>query len=325
MDPMQAWLLEAAYEEFENGAPDIHGYRDTNTPNPASGAILLSSKYGIPRKSSTGLTEKIDKRHLRSFLAKLCGKGEDLVEFYGEIETLVLVSFQRLVKSIDPASFDGNGARTRYWNWAQHHLVNAHPGGQDVNWQLTEANAEIYERATALEKRNFVGRLCVAVAKRLEEFFVGDLTFTGLLMETNLLKNYYEEFTGSPQVLKILELGGGTTSATRRFVETLSDGPDGYTMASIRCDRYDFADVYPAFPENAKQLFADFQAQMTFRALDIERDFEEHGFESGTYDVINYHSVWRASSYSRARKDAKECEESIEARRQTHNAQAPWD
>ncbi|KAJ2994424.1 hypothetical protein NUW58_g1566 [Xylaria curta] len=243
-------------------------------------------------------------------LANLYGEGEDLVEFYEQVERLVLVSLERLVKSIDPASFEENDLwRTQYWKWAQHHLGNAHAGEHGVDMQLEVANANDYdqERTAAIESRNQVGRLYVAVAKHLENFFAGDLTFAELLMETDLLKNYYEEFTSSRCALqaaayldllshqkpglKILELGGGTASATRKFVETLSHGPGGHTMASLRCERYDFTDVSSTFLKDAKEFFADFHAQMTFRTLDIERDFDEQGFENGTYDVIIAYGV----------------------------------
>lgn len=49
---------------------------------------------------------------------------------------------------------------------------------------------------------------------------------------------------------------------------------------------YCFTDISPAFFEVARDLFSDHSARMSYKVLNIEKNIEEQGFESGQYDII---------------------------------------
>lgn len=52
----------------------------------------------------------------------------------------------------------------------------------------------------------------------------------------------------------------------------------------------------PYFLDRARDEFAHFEAQMSFRTLDVNRALEEQGFEEGTYDVVVADNVLHVSS-----------------------------
>ncbi len=95
--------------------------------------------------------------------------------------------------------------------------------------------------------------------------------------------------------MNILEVGGGTAATTRSLVGALRSGQEG-SMRSLRCGRYDFTDISPAFLEKAREEFANHESQMTFGTLNIERDFAEQGYSEGFYDVVAADNVLHVTS-----------------------------
>ncbi|RYP11617.1 hypothetical protein DL765_007665 [Monosporascus sp. GIB2] len=130
-------------------------------------------------------------------------------------------------------------------------------------------------------------------------------------MQSGLLKSYYEELaqyrcaiqaasyvdllSHQTPALSILEVGGGTRSATRNLIRALRPHKEDSTWY-IRCNRYDFTDISPAFLDDAKEEFAAFHSQMTFGTLDVERDFVEQGYQEGVYDLVVADNVLHVTS-----------------------------
>ena len=93
------------------------------------------------------------------------------------------------------------------------------------------------------------------------------------MLLTGLLKDYYEElatYRCSIQTasyvdllahetpgMSILEVGGGTASATRTMTKALRSQSDDPT-APLRCHLYDFTDVSSAFLDSARKEFSKF-------------------------------------------------------------------
>nr|AUY61968.1 polyketide synthase [Clonostachys rosea] len=146
-------------------------------------------------------------------------------------------------------------------------------------------------------------RLYAEIALNLVDMFKGGNSPLEMILETDHFKQYYEEVANyrSAQMassyidllahqnpgMNILEVGGGTGSGARTIIKGLSATRDGSRPATLlRCNRYDFTDISPAFMDTARREFERFESQMTFQTLDIEQDFTDQGFEKGSYDVV---------------------------------------
>ena len=76
--------------------------------------------------------------------------------------------------------------------------------------------------------------------------------------------------------LRVLEVGAGTGAATEAVLGVLPAG---------RTD-YDFTDISPGFFAAAERRFGEAGAEIRFRALDVERDPLEQGFDAHGYDIV---------------------------------------
>lgn len=284
---------------------DIDVTNVTSVPAPSQELSLLPDpkQFCMSIESQPALS-KLSQEETCDLLDSMHPIKEDLSEFYRDLEQLALASLEDLVNKVDPCIFeDQEPWKMHYWAWAKHHLCNR-PLTQRWNGSLQEFNERI-------ANTNHVGRLYATVASNLVPLMKGEVTPLDLLMQSGLLKVYYEElatYRDNAEVasylgllahqttgLRVLEVGGGTASATRNFVRALSSGP--YESAtSLRCSQYDFTDVSSAFLENAREEFGRFQSQMTFGTLDVERDFVDQGYEEGVYDVVVADNVLHVTS-----------------------------
>ncbi|KAI0022370.1 putative polyketide synthase [Xylariomycetidae sp. FL0641] len=261
------------------GAPDVTAY--------PSKAPLFCTEV----QSKVALS-KVNDVELSSLLWSLHRKEEGLIDLFGDIEKLVHLSLQRLVTSFDPSCV-GNSYKKRYWDWANYHLQARHGiWGNDQRFE---------DLIDSLRVRNHTGRLFSTIATNLVDIFMGCIEPSALLFESGILKEYYEELDNyactervaayldlsaheSPG-LTILEVGGGTGAGTGKMLRALCARPDD-PRARLRCSRYDFTDISPVFLNAARERFHQFESQMTFGLLDIERDFTDQGFQNATYDII---------------------------------------
>ncbi|KAF4462939.1 type I polyketide synthase [Fusarium albosuccineum] len=145
------------------------------------------------------------------------------------------------------------------------------------------------------------GEMLVRIGKNLLSIMRKQITPLELMMEGKLLYKYYEKllrmnrsFDQVEQIVRtfshacprprVLEIGGGTGSATGPALRAMGSGIDG--VHEPRLSRYDFTDVSPGFLEAAHDKFAPWAHLMTFKTLDIENDPEQQGFELENYDLI---------------------------------------
>ncbi|XPS69105.1 hypothetical protein M3J09_001385 [Ascochyta lentis] len=87
------------------------------------------------------------------------------------------------------------------------------------------------------------------------------------------------------QNMDILEIGGGTGSATASIL----------AIPELSFNSYTFTDISAAFFEKAKEKFAPFLERMDFRKLDITKPPAEQGFTTHAYDMIIASSVLHAT------------------------------
>ncbi|KAK2039669.1 hypothetical protein LZ31DRAFT_605906 [Colletotrichum somersetense] len=152
-----------------------------------------------------------------------------------------------------------------------------------------------------LSDANACGRLLVRVGQQLTNIVRGSVTPLELMMEDNLLNQYYmdlprlkdrtykhlrkvvELFAVKNPGAKVLEIGGGTGGATEIVLQSF--GARGNGSGSL-LDHYTFTDISSGFFEAAKKKLAPWTSAMTFQALDIERDPAQQGFATGAYDLV---------------------------------------
>lgn len=116
----------------------------------------------------------------------------------------------------------------------------------------------------------------------LTEFYTSYLTSgPGWLYGQDLMNQICHRY----QTMDILEIGGGTGSATKYILNIPQLGFNSYT----------FTDISPAFFEKAKELFSVHQDRMVFQKLDITRSPEEQGFKPHSYDLVVASSVLHAT------------------------------
>ncbi|KAI9693988.1 MAG: putative Hybrid PKS-NRPS biosynthetic cluster [Bathelium mastoideum] len=136
-------------------------------------------------------------------------------------------------------------------------------------------------------------RLMRTVGEHLIPVIRGETTMLEYMREDDLLNAFYADALGfreytdtlAQQVsqlghryphMDILEIGAGTGGATRRIFDRLDK----------RFGSYTYTDISAGFFENAMKLFEDFVPSMSFKALNIEKDPIEQGFQEHSYDLI---------------------------------------
>ncbi|KAI0383339.1 putative polyketide synthase [Hypomontagnella monticulosa] len=244
---------------------------------------------------------KLSHSETYSYLNSLHPVREDMTAFFQDLELLMELSLERLSQSFDPSVLGLQEAwKRQYWNWAEYHLARIREQRDPaIQSHASQTDRTFEELSDKLRDANHLGHLYVVVASNLVSLFKDEANPLELLMKTELLKNYYDELTSyrcmaqcesymdllahQAPGLNILEVGGGTASATRKFIRALRANDD---TGSLRCSRYHFTDISASFLEKAREEFSSFHSQMTFSTLDIERDLTEQGLEEGAYDVI---------------------------------------
>lgn len=241
------------------------------------------------------------------------------IKLWQELEVVVDLALGTLLQVVDSTSdqkCNWKPWKQHYWNWAEHH-AGEHKQRccyGDTVFKRRENHVDVSEISHRLKEQSQVGKLVVTVASNIIGLFNEDISPLEILLQSGILKDYYEELNShnsTAQIssyidmlshqkpgLTILEIGGGTGGGTRNFLTGLSSL--GGDQSMLRCNRYDFTDVSPTLVDAARQEFDRFHRQMTFGALDMERDYASQGFINGQYDVVLAVQVLHITSDLRA-------------------------
>ncbi|THV53504.1 hypothetical protein BGAL_0049g00390 [Botrytis galanthina] len=166
---------------------------------------------------------------------------------------------------------------------------------------VIENNEQFDELCTNIYNKSSKGKLFVTFGRTLYDVLSGNIDGLDLLFGTHLMTNYYHDLNNegncfhrlgpyidilahSNPCLNILEIGGGTGSATTSILGMLKG----------RFDQYMFTDISPSFFESARASFQS-NKSMEFKTLDIENDPASQGFQLGVYDVIVASNVLHAT------------------------------
>ena len=145
------------------------------------------------------------------------------------------------------------------------------------------------------------GRLTVRVGQRLASIVRGEIAPLELMMEDDLLNQYYSElprlklrtykhlksiaelYAVKNPGANVLEIGAGTGGATQTVLEAFGSKGDG---SGSLLGHYTFTDISAGFFEAASRKLAAWKSIVSFMKLDIEVDPVEQSFKAGSYDLV---------------------------------------
>lgn len=144
------------------------------------------------------------------------------------------------------------------------------------------------------------GEFVCAIGRKLVAILRGEEEILGIMVKDHLLTRHYEQdkanIRGSQMLarsvrwlsktkpnLRILEIGGGTASASLPILEALSspESPDSPALFD-----YTFTDISAGFFENARVKLAKWSNHIKYKRLDISKDPATQDFGLGEYDVV---------------------------------------
>ncbi|RKL31435.1 Asperfuranone polyketide synthase afoG [Fusarium proliferatum] len=240
-----------------------------------------------------------------------CGATTQQAQLIQEVEMMCFLYIKRFWDRIYDENRDAKSVpyHKKYIAWIRHQLEKYDAGlipHAMPEWRERAADDEyISQMETKLLKEGSAeGKLVVNVGRELPNILAGKSDALELLFKDKLVENVYRSGVGAEIVydrmvayidalahknpaLRVLEVGAGTGGATRPILKCLTTQGNGET-GTPRFSHYAFTDISIGFFENAREMFKDSAARMSFRALNIEENLEQQGFSGPgeQYDVI---------------------------------------
>ncbi|EFY96790.1 Acyl carrier protein-like protein [Metarhizium robertsii ARSEF 23] len=160
-----------------------------------------------------------------------------------------------------------------------------------------------------IAKADAGGELLCAVGEQMVPILRGQVQTLEIMLRDGLLARNYEQDTSNMRAavtlakcarhlsdinpeLRILEIGGGTGSATLPVLEELWGDATG--LAPFR--DYTFTDISAGFFENARVKLATWNQRIIYKKLDITQDPATQGFAPGDYDLVIASNVLHATA-----------------------------
>ncbi|KAK7972306.1 hypothetical protein PG988_006440 [Apiospora saccharicola] len=138
------------------------------------------------------------------------------------------------------------------------------------------------------------------VTQELLSFIRGDASANDLLTRSDLARGFYQDLLGrfhnkalmdyfrlavhQAPPLRVLEIGAGSGAVTQLALSLF--GQIERDTGGVAFSEYVFTDLSDSFFEMARQRFGDYKGRMTFKSLDIERDFADQGFSPASFDIV---------------------------------------
>ncbi|KAF4179877.1 hypothetical protein CNMCM7927_001594 [Aspergillus lentulus] len=228
----------------------------------------------------------LENEKIRAFCASGGSTNEEPVQYFTELDFLVITYVDKVLKSIPDVKIDHP----------------AHMGSSEIWRNRMKDESFVNDIHAKLENTNKRGLLVSTVCRNLLKFLKGEIDPIVFLFEGNLLDDsYYEMVHSLPRIrqfaryldalahknphMKVLEVGAGSGAMTQFCLQVLSTNSENDVTAP-RYGHWDFTDISGSFFPKAQDLFASQGTRMRFKTLDIEQDPALEGFECGTYDMV---------------------------------------
>ena len=225
-------------------------------------------------------------------------QGDDLNtenEIFSAVERVAYFYLKNLDESI-PKSARQNlpEHQARLFNYVDHTLRKVEQGDlahlpkeflQDTHEDILRLIAE-YPDSIDLQLMHAVGENLPAVTR-------GEMNMLEPMVQNQMLNRFYVDALGMQRYLRdltrlagqishryphmnVLEVGAGTGGATKVILRDLDNAFGSYC----------YTDISTGFFDQAKEVFRSHEAKMIFKALDIEKDISEQGFEEHSFDLV---------------------------------------
>ncbi|KAL2167896.1 hypothetical protein VTG60DRAFT_683 [Thermothelomyces hinnuleus] len=201
-----------------------------------------------------------------------------------------------------------------YYDWMEHTVALGESGSLAPGskaWSRTSKGMKQMLCDEISSAGGATGKLIQRIGQNLPEIVRGEITPLELMMEGNLLNDYYMEmpalkdrayrqlgklvelYAVKNPGANVLEIGAGTGGATQTVLEGFAARGDG---SGSLIGHYTFTDVSSGFFEAARQKLAAWQGTVDFVRLDIEADPTDQSFAAGSYDLIVASMVLHATA-----------------------------
>lgn len=136
-------------------------------------------------------------------------------------------------------------------------------------------------------------QLMHAVGENLPAVVRGEMNMLEPMVQDNMLNRFYVDALGMSRYtedltrmaghishryphMNVLEVGAGTGGATKVILRELDNTFPSYT----------YTDISSGFFPQARDVFQAFEAKMTFKVLDIEKDVVDQGYKEHSFDLV---------------------------------------
>ncbi|KAL9587952.1 MAG: hypothetical protein Q9203_003236, partial [Teloschistes exilis] len=153
-----------------------------------------------------------------------------------------------------------------------------------------------------------MAKMVCAVGAQLPQILRGEQQPLNIMFEDGLLQRSYEQYDCIDRVnqaaagyiallaacnpdLNILEIGGGTASATLPILRSIERATQGLSSRF----QYTFTDISPGFFNNARTKLSQWTGHLTYSKLDISQDPLSQGFAAESYGVVLAMNVLHAT------------------------------
>ncbi|KAJ5788006.1 hypothetical protein N7457_002996 [Penicillium paradoxum] len=314
--------IVASDETWEKPLVIIEGCRIISLENMAQDLSSDSSSANLSlRKLGSNPEWNIDIEHLP------IDEAQRLLAPYGTIipdvdtnmiRDLELASFilcKRTIREFSGSSTETFSPHHRFfYEYMEHRFKLGEQGMLDcqrpetdgIDWLKTteEFDDAVLERVSGA---SIDGRLLCHQGAHFSEILRGELEPLQVLMQDNLLTQYYRNALGTnkwnpiiakyvqlkshKKPLRIFEVGAGTGGTTSVVLSALGQREE----AASRLERYTFTDISGGFFGAAAADFDEWAPFLEYKIVDIEKDPAQQGVSTGTYDLVIANNVLHAT------------------------------
>ncbi|KAI1772031.1 putative polyketide synthase [Hypoxylon cercidicola] len=228
----------------------------------------------------------------------------DPTELLRLIKLYILASLTRIARQVSEADVPPKPPHLRkQLGWIKSQLRSAKeqtPPGLPANWTDYADDWEFQKMSLSLARTGRLGEIYIQFGNQIPDVLRGTKDALEILSEGHTLRDYYDEFNRNSHFfaplsryldamahknpgMKILEVGAGTGSATKKILDVLSTDSTNGTFC--RFSHYDMTDISPSFVNNATQQFGRIP-KLGFHVFDAEHDPVAQGYELHTYDLV---------------------------------------
>ncbi|KAL1634456.1 Type I Iterative PKS [Diplodia intermedia] len=230
-----------------------------------------------------------------------------------DLEFASFVFCKRMLRRFTVADADGFSPHHRlFYQYMQHRYELAEEGrldcqSREFDW-LKTTDAFDDEVLAHVSAASIDGRVLCHQGAKLDKILLGELEPLEVLMEDNLLTEYYRNALGTDKwnpiiakfvqtlshkkPLRILEVGAGTGGTTSVVLSALGKRAD----AAARLQSYMFTDISSGFFEAAAADFDEWAPFLDYQVLNVEKDPVAQGVTAGVYDLVIANNVLHATT-----------------------------